>query len=212
MGHKEGYCSLAFRWNANRRKSAIRSVTIMEVGSGRGRNIDVLINQTRMRMMVDTGADITIVSSRLWQQMAEPVLKPSTITARTASGEQLYLLGEFTAEIKPAQQRKDCVIRVASENLSLFGRDAMDIFNLWNVPLETVCNQLSLVSMSSNYFKDFEDLFLDEPGCCKKGRIQLVLKEGAIPVFRPKRPVAYAMMAAVNGELDRLEREGIITP
>ncbi|XP_041785998.1 uncharacterized protein LOC121601248 isoform X1 [Anopheles merus] len=151
MGHKEGYCSSAIRWNASRRKSAIRSVTIMEVGSGRGRSIDVLINRTKM---------------------GEPVLKPSTIMARTASGEQLNLLGEFTAKITLAQQREDCVIRVASENLSLFGRDAMDIFNLWNVPLATVCNQLSSVSMGSNYFKDFEDLFLDEPGCCKQGRIQ----------------------------------------
>ncbi|XP_041773625.1 uncharacterized protein LOC121594444 [Anopheles merus] len=143
MGHKEGYCSSAIRWNASRRKSAIRSVTIMEVGSGRGRSIDVLINRTKVRKMVDTGADITIASSRLWQQMGEPVLKPSTIMARTASGEQLNLLGEFTAKITLAQQREDCVIRVASENLSLFGRDAMDIFNRWNVPLATVCKQLS---------------------------------------------------------------------
>ncbi|XP_065081597.1 uncharacterized protein K02A2.6-like [Ochlerotatus camptorhynchus] len=36
--------------------------------------------------------------------------------------------------------------------------------------------------------------------------------EGQTPVFRPKRPVAYAMYDTVNQELDRLEQANIITP
>ncbi|XP_052888229.1 uncharacterized protein K02A2.6-like [Anopheles moucheti] len=44
---------------------------------------------------------------------------------------------------------------------------------------------------------------------CKR-LVQLQLKDEAIPVFRPKRPVAYAMLQAVNEELQRLEERGII--
>ena len=40
----------------------------------------------------------------------------------------------------------------------------------------------------------------------------MTLKDNCRPVFRPKRPVAYAMQEPVNLELDRLKKLGIITP
>ncbi|XP_052901552.1 uncharacterized protein LOC128309209 [Anopheles moucheti] len=47
---------------------------------------------------------------------------------------------------------------------------------------------------------------------CTKVQIHLQLRQESRPVFRPKRPVAYAIEDAVNNELDRLEKLGIITP
>ncbi|XP_052888447.1 uncharacterized protein K02A2.6-like [Anopheles moucheti] len=49
-------------------------------------------------------------------------------------------------------------------------------------------------------------------GLCIKGSVTLQLKEHRRPVFCPKRPVAYAMLDAVDKELDRLQRLGVITP
>ncbi|XP_040166524.1 uncharacterized protein K02A2.6-like [Anopheles arabiensis] len=49
-------------------------------------------------------------------------------------------------------------------------------------------------------------------GLCTKGNVTLQLKEKCRPVFCPKRPVAYAMLDAVDKELDRLEKLGVITP
>ncbi|XP_040164697.1 uncharacterized protein K02A2.6-like [Anopheles arabiensis] len=43
-------------------------------------------------------------------------------------------------------------------------------------------------------------------------KISLQLKDDVNPVFRPKRPVAYAMQSMVEDELTRLEGNGIITP
>ncbi|XP_052895733.1 uncharacterized protein K02A2.6-like [Anopheles moucheti] len=54
--------------------------------------------------------------------------------------------------------------------------------------------------------------FLSGTGLCTKAQIHLQLRQESRPVFRPKRPVAYAMEDAVNNELDRLEKLGIITP
>ncbi|XP_061504929.1 uncharacterized protein K02A2.6-like [Anopheles gambiae] len=49
-------------------------------------------------------------------------------------------------------------------------------------------------------------------GLCTKGNVNLQLKEHCRPVFCPKRPVAYAMLDAVDKELDRLQQLGVITP
>ncbi|XP_062713344.1 uncharacterized protein LOC134290257 [Aedes albopictus] len=59
---------------------------------------------------------------------------------------------------------------------------------------------------------EFPRVFAGSLGLCKKAKVQCQLKTGVTPVFRPKRPVAYAMYQAVDNKLDRLERTKIITP
>ncbi|XP_049290026.1 uncharacterized protein K02A2.6-like, partial [Anopheles funestus] len=49
-------------------------------------------------------------------------------------------------------------------------------------------------------------------GLCTKASIKFVLRDNVQPVFKHKRPVAYAMEDTVNQELDRLERLNVITP
>ncbi|XP_052895614.1 uncharacterized protein K02A2.6-like [Anopheles moucheti] len=88
----------------------------------------------------------------------------------------------------------------------------MEVFELWDVPLKSVCSKVNLAEISSGSLREkFPRLFSDELGCCAKAKVQLKLKKGATPVFRPKRPVAYAMLQQVESELDRLENLGIIT-
>ncbi|XP_061519181.1 uncharacterized protein K02A2.6-like [Anopheles gambiae] len=211
FGHKEGFCNAASRWtNRMRQNRNVRSVTVNTVRSGRG-CVRVVINGTPLEMMLDTGADITIISRRLWHHVGKPVLKPSMVKARTASGDLLHILGEFAGSMIVAEQCMSCVIRVTTADLALIGKDAMDIFNLWDVPLTAVCNRVGLDEPCSAILqKEFPKLFSGKLGCCTKAKIQLELKEGA-PVFRPKRPVAYAMFQAVDKELERLENDGIIS-
>ncbi|XP_041775809.1 uncharacterized protein K02A2.6-like [Anopheles merus] len=51
----------------------------------------------------------------------------------------------------------------------------------------------------------FPSLFSNELGRCDKTKISLQLEDDVNPVFRPKRPVAYAMQSMVEDELTRLE-------
>ncbi|XP_053661989.1 uncharacterized protein LOC128711146 [Anopheles marshallii] len=73
-------------------------------------------------------------------------------------------------------------------------------------------SKVNLAQISSGSLREkFPRLFSNELGCCTKANVQLKLKKGATPVFRPKRPVAYAVLQQVESELERLEEEGIIT-
>nr|XP_049465357.1 uncharacterized protein K02A2.6-like [Anopheles coluzzii] len=60
--------------------------------------------------------------------------------------------------------------------------------------------------------EQFPTVFRNTLGLCTKANIKLKLREGVAPIFRPKRPVAHAMESAVDDELNRLEKLGVITP
>ncbi|XP_055715629.1 uncharacterized protein K02A2.6-like [Phlebotomus papatasi] len=49
-------------------------------------------------------------------------------------------------------------------------------------------------------------------GLCTKASATIHLKGDAVPIFRPKRPVAFHMMSTIDEELERLQSSGIITP
>ncbi|XP_041769712.1 uncharacterized protein K02A2.6-like [Anopheles merus] len=212
-GHKEGYCESAMRW-ANGKKRCVKSVIVNRVNSASRGRVNLFLNNTQIPMMVDTGADISIISSKQWHAIGSPALIPASVKARTASGDPLHILGEFQCDITIGQQCKRFTIRVTEADLMLLGADLMDTFGLWNVPLASICSEINVVEASENtktLQKVFPALFSSKLGRCTKGCVKLMLKEGVTPVFRPKRPVAYAMLQAVDDELLRLENDGIIT-
>ncbi|XP_052901351.1 uncharacterized protein K02A2.6-like [Anopheles moucheti] len=77
--------------------------------------------------------------------------------------------------------------------------------------MDTFCSQVSTVSVAEGLERKFPTVF-SGIGLCSKACIKLQLKPDARSVFRPKRPVAYAMLESVDKELDRLERMNIISP
>lgn len=215
FGHKEGYCSSAKRSFKPRRhhdrKFSTKTIalTVGNVQTKR-RFVQVAINGVSVSLQLDTASDITIVSEQVWKQLGQPTVIPATKIAKSASGEQLKLEYEFACEVSfngLTQQRR---IFVSNRSLNLLGIDFIDKFNLWSLPMDNFCNQIS--SDSNSLQKAYPKLFSNTLGLCTKTKIKLVLKKSCRPVFRPRRPVSYAMLPTVDQELDRLERLNIISP
>ena len=59
---------------------------------------------------------------------------------------------------------------------------------------------------------EFAPVFGEGLGCCTKMKAVLRLRTDARPVFRPKRPVPYAVLPILDQELDRLQSPGVIEP
>ncbi|XP_058445614.1 uncharacterized protein K02A2.6-like [Malaya genurostris] len=81
--------------------------------------------------------------------------------------------------------------------------------------MNTFCRQISeksTVSIVNRLKAKYPSVFSSTLGRCLKTKVKLDLKPNQIPVFRPKRPVAYSMYRSVDEELDRLERLNIISP
>ncbi|XP_055589032.1 uncharacterized protein LOC129741335 [Uranotaenia lowii] len=204
------------KWRFEQRKGSVAAkvVTVNTCSvKERRKYVKVDLNGTVVRLQVDTGSDISIISSDTWCKIGKPGLCSSTVVAKTATGKPLDICGEFECTLVINGKSLPGLLRVTSENLHLLGTDVIEVFGLWSVPLDTVCGQVtSSISTVEGLKSEFPSVFTEQLGLCKKVQVKLELKAGKSPVFRPKRPVAYAVHEAVNDELDRLEREKIITP
>jgi hypothetical protein len=182
--------------------------------------LTVSINSIPVRLQLDTASDVTLISKSTWELLGKPVLSPTNHQAHSASGNTLKLTGELNCVVsfKDISTPAICYLTDFS-NLNLLGLDWIDKLNLMHVPLSTVCNNVQLETNSdtikhfTNTIKTtFCDVFQSGLGCCTKVKASLKLQPGALPVFRPKRPVPYAVLPCVEKELDRLQNLGVIQP
>ncbi|XP_058444447.1 uncharacterized protein K02A2.6-like [Malaya genurostris] len=211
QGHREGYCScfrskLAANTSTKKllmkkrkqREHLTKTVAVKNVAQGR-KFVAVLLNNVPLRLQLDTGSDISIISHRSWIRIGRPQVKPALCRAKTASGEPLKLVSELHCTVTLNDVTKEDI-------------DMIDLFGLWNHPITSFCNHVITWKSkgTAELQAQFPDVFTDKMGLCNKTAVKLVLKGTPKPVYRPKRPVAYSMENVVEDELLRLECNGIL--
>ncbi|XP_053699045.1 uncharacterized protein K02A2.6-like [Sabethes cyaneus] len=232
QGHKEGYCSCFNRTvktsgenkqsqppqqQQKRNKKHTQSNSVYSVNQVRSERkyVTTQINGHTVKLQLDCGSDITIISEQIWKKCGSPVFSHTEHRVRTASGEQLPLLGEFSCTMQIGEEQRSGTCYVTSvNNLNLFGLDFMNAFDVWAKPLTSICNQVNHSTANNPvnwYFTRFPEVFNDSLGHCTKTKVKLYLKPDAQPVFRAKRPVPFHAVSKVDDELDRLQRLGIIS-
>ncbi|XP_055584759.1 uncharacterized protein K02A2.6-like [Uranotaenia lowii] len=214
-GHKDGYCASAKKTNSDKRKlpsAATKSVQVKSVKQQR-KYVTVQILGTPVKLQLDTASDISVISEKTWAKIGKPTTSPALVRASTASGQPLKLQAECTCDIEVNGVRRSAKFFIVKQPLHLLGIDLINLFDLWSIPMNQFCNQLTSSRDLGNAIKAaFPEVFSDVPGLCTKAKVKLTLRDGQSAVFRPKRPVAYAMYSTVDKELDRLEHANIITP
>ena len=60
----------------------------------------ISINNCKGKMQVDTGADSTVISSKLWSELGKPQLDGKIRHLEAYDGQQLTLLGSLTCDIE----------------------------------------------------------------------------------------------------------------
>ena len=223
VGHKEGYCPVNHQYktdNSQRGKTKFNKKqyhkkpqlnTINTIAANR-KHIMVRIKNIQQRLLFDTGADISIISETVWKKIGKPELQPPEQTARDASGNLLNIIGQCKTEVEFQEKVISATLFVTQHNhLNIMGTDLMEQLEIWNLPIQSICNNIH-VSELNTIEQKFPKLFSQQPGHCSTFQINLKLKSGVTPVFRPKRPVAYAALQQVDDELKRLEEANIIKP
>ncbi|XP_038121421.1 uncharacterized protein K02A2.6-like [Culex quinquefasciatus] len=201
-GHKDGYCQCV-RSNPGkkrREKSSqpvhTRGIYVRQLAVHRNRKfVTVVINHVELQLQLDCASDITVLTEASWNRIGRPPMEPPSQQARTASGQPLDLIGEIVCDV------------------TLKGLDFIDLFNLWDVPLSTICNLVTSSKDNVEWLKaSFSQLFSDSLGCCKKAEVKLYVLPDVQPVFRAKRPVPFAALQPIQTELERLQKLDIISP
>nr|XP_029718007.1 uncharacterized protein LOC109431760 [Aedes albopictus] len=141
------------------------------------RFVQARINGVDVRLQLDTGSDISIVSKQTWEKIAKPPKLPATERAATASGDPLQLLFKFESAITINGEQRQAQFYVVDKSLHLAGIDLLDTFGLWSVPISTYCNNITSPTTTIDSLKaEFPAVFRNELGLCSKTKIKLELQ------------------------------------
>lgn len=84
----------------------------------------VKLNGKTVRMEIDTGASVSIISERCWKRIGSPRLQKSSVVLKSYTGVKLKLKGETKVAVESEMGKKDLMIRVARGNSpEVIGRD-----------------------------------------------------------------------------------------
>lgn len=227
-GHKEGFCdsdrSKQRKQKFNQVKGdslstkLIEGISIIDFVSKR-KFLTVEINHFPIRLQVDTGSDITVISLDTYNELGNPSAMECLELANSASGHKLSLKWEFDCKLgfHGTETSGTCYVSTIP-NLNVIGIDWLELLGLFDVPLNRICNQVHKTpnvydqqKFIDNMKQKFSSVFHPSIGKCTKMKATLRLKSDAKPVFRPKRPVPYAALPIVEATLDRLISEGVLT-
>ncbi|VDL81830.1 unnamed protein product [Nippostrongylus brasiliensis] len=140
----------------------------------------IQINGRKIKIRLDTGADITLLSNSDWAAMSRPKLLPSDVSLRSANNSPF---DDWTGSHRTQHSK----LTQGSIN---------------SVSASTLHSLRS--SLTANLQRQFATVFASGLGRCTKSKVTLKLIPVARPVFRKARPVPYAHLSKISKEIDRL--------
>jgi hypothetical protein len=174
--------------------------------------IDLVVNDSPIKMELDTGASVSLISKRMYESLGwKSKLMPSKIVLHTVTGQVLSVVGEckVTARYQNVTYDNLTLFVVDSEGPPLLGRDWLTKIPLdW--PKIKAVFQTSTDQEIRKLKARFGDLFDGSLGKVEGVTVSLELTEGATPKFVKPRPVPFATKDLIADELTTLVNAGVL--
>ncbi|EGT45435.1 hypothetical protein CAEBREN_28903, partial [Caenorhabditis brenneri] len=170
------------------------------------------VSEVMVEFQLDTGSDITLIGKDDWVRMGKPELEKCPTKVKSASGNELQLLGRALVNftLKGSEGSGYLYVR---EHGNLLGLDWIEKSEEMSYHMGMMVNALSHStsgSIQEELQQKFPKVFEEGLGRCTKEKAVLKVKPNSTPVFKPKRPVPYGALETVEKELDRLEGLGVL--
>ena len=187
-------------------------IWVVTGGHKEGYRVQVLINGKPVKMELDTGATVSVMSEKEWNELFQGTdeLKPYTGNPlRGYSGQQLNVVGQSTVQVLYEQQLAELplVVVAGTKGPALLGRNWLAVIKL---------NWSELHRIQSDKLREILEkhaaLFEKKIGTIQGYKADIRLKPEAKPIFKKSRPIAYALQAALTQEIEYLQQEGILEP
>ena len=177
--------------------------------------LDVTVDGRDVKMELDTGASVSVCSlsrlRELWPD-SERRLQPCGLILHTFSGETLKVLGEVLMNVVyRGDSFKLPLVVIEGTGPILFGRNWLERIRLdWR----SICMVTTLMQLDGvdSLLEKYPDVFADELGCAKDIVVDIPIDPNTRPIFYKPRPVPLAYRGAVDAELDRQIRAGLLEP
>ena len=171
------------------------------------------VNGKELSMEVDTGAALSIISEATYKKLREsdtpPELHQTSVRLRMYTGGEMSMLGCIDVKVQSQEQEAQLPLVVVKGNSpTLLGRNWLRKFRLnWQEISSIQANQ-SLESLLEQHKR----VFNVELGTLKDMKAKLHVDPEAKPLFYKAHTILFALRRKVEDELERLEKEDIITP
>lgn len=171
--------------------------------------VDVIINDVKLEMLIDTGASLSAMSKKMYDKLFFNFkLRQENVILQSYSGEILKVAGAINVSIRFKNLSKMLkIVIVENGGPAILGRDFLRLFKigLSNVNNLNVSNELNVL------LEQYKDLFNGELGKFKHSKVHLEVKEKSSPIFFQPRKVPFAFRHKVEEELDKLIANGVLT-
>ena len=176
--------------------------------SQEGIQVDVHINNIPLKMQVDTGATVSVVSEKIYEsKLSHFTLRKTDILLKTYSGDLIPLLGQMTLPVTYENQIITLpLIVVKGDRPTLMGRNWLKKLKLNWSDIFTIKQSTSV----GDILKKHSAVFNPDIGSMTDIKAHINLREGAVPSFHKPRVVPYALREQVNKQLDNLVESGIL--
>ncbi|KAJ8348953.1 hypothetical protein SKAU_G00275420 [Synaphobranchus kaupii] len=173
--------------------------------------ITPLLNGKPVRMEIDTGAAVSLVSYAVYKKTLKHLpLQPTSLILRTYTGESVPTEGVVNVTVKVNNQTAKLPLYVVKGNFpSLLGRSWLEEISLDWPAIRKICKGESHLSV---VLEKHAEVFNDELGTMKEITIKLNLKPDSRPKFFKARTVPYAIKPKVEAELEALVKSGVLEP
>ena len=175
--------------------------------------ITVDLNNEPVCMEIDTGASVTVINEKTYQQskVGLKALENVKVKLQTYTGEKIPVVGSVWIPVKYKGQQRDLqAVVIKGDRPNLLGRNWLKELKMdW----EEICH-LDLKGMPAvkSILSAHSAVFQEGLGTLKGIKARLYMKEGRQPKYFKPRPVPYALRDKIEAEINRLEKEGIISP
>ena len=165
--------------------------------------VTVWLNDTLVQFQIDTGAEVTVIRTGLYEKLSGASLHPPQRTLRGASQNVLPVKGQFTGRLRREDRTTHQEVYVVDQlHKPLLGRPAIEALGL--------LARIRSVREETNPAESFPKLF--EGLGRMHGEYSIQLKEGAVPfALTTPRRVAIPLMESVRAELQKMEMLGVIS-
>lgn len=173
--------------------------------------VSISIQGVALTMEIDTGAAVTLISEKTRRTKFSGLpLLPCMIKLRTYTSERIKVCGELKVQVQYGKLTKECsLIVMEGDGPSLMGRD-------WLLKFRLDWQSIGQVQMQS--FQDrlgpmlekYAEVFSEKPSKIQPFEAKLVLKGEGRPVFCRPRSVPFALKGAIEEELAKLVKLGVL--
>ena len=177
--------------------------------------VGVLIEGVPVQMELNTGAAVSLLPFSVYQEKFRHILLQKASTRlRTYTGEKISPKGEVVVKVqKNGEYARLPLIVVDGRRPPLLGRNwlASISVNWHDIKAVRVVDERrmeeSLEALKIKYPQPWRDCLGKVSGI----KAKVILKEVAQPVFLKARPIPYSLREKVERELDRLQKDGVIS-